>query len=198
MQADWQVLTKGKAGQRPPAYARRIVETAWQAVGPARWIAPAVDPYQYVQPTQHLVVRWHTPSDEVKYATLICSILDWSLADVMAHYDQRGACETEFQADKTGLKLERRRKKQAAAQEALILLTDVAHNLLSWTTPWTGLPRPFAHFGPLRLTEDVLRLPGRLRFQDQRLVAVQLNRCHPHAPEVAHGLVHLLQHFGLS
>lgn len=198
LQADWQVLTKGKAGQRPSAYARRIAETAWQTVGHERWIAPAVDPYTYVRPTQHLVLRWHTPSDAVKYATLICSVLEWSLNEVVAHYDQRGACETEIQADKMGLKLQRRRKRSATAQEALILLTDVAHNLLAWTRAWMFEATALAEFGPLRLTEDVLRLPGRLRFEGERLVEVHLNQHHPHAPQVADGLARLLRHFDVS
>jgi hypothetical protein len=87
-----------------------------------------------VRPTQHLVLRWQTSDGQTKYSTIVCSVLTWTLAEVIAHYDDRGACETEIQADKGGLKLERRRKKQLAAQEALILLTDVTHNLLAWAT----------------------------------------------------------------
>lgn len=190
------MLTKGKAGRRPPVYGSRIAEARWSLVGPQRWIAPAVAPYQYVQPTQHLVLRWLTPSGEVKYATLICSILDWSLREVVAHYDQRGACETEIQADKQGLKLERRRKKQRAAQEALILLADVAHNLLAWSRQWMFPDGKLAEWGTLRTVEDILCLPGRLRFDNQRLVEVHLNVRHPHVGAVAEGLHRLLDHFG--
>src|SRR6266545_551650 len=49
----------------------------------------------------------------------------WSPREVIAHYDARGTCETEIQADKGGLLLARRRKKVLAAQEALVLLTDL-------------------------------------------------------------------------
>lgn len=196
--ADWQVLTKGKGGKRPAFFAAKIADEDWQLLSPKRWGAVAVDPPTYVQPTQHFVIRWVTAHGEIKHSTLLCSVLDWSLPEVMAHYDDRGSCETEIQADKRGLQLERRRKKHLAAQEALILMTDVAHNLLAWTTQWMFPSDPFAHFGPLRLTQDVLTLPGRLLFEKKRLVELHLNKRHPHAQETADGLQPLLDHFDLS
>ena len=118
------------------------------------------------------------------------------MANIIAHYDDRGACETEIQADKGGLKMERRRKKRLAAQEALILLTDVAHNLLAWVPRWMFPGEPLAAFGTTRLVEDVLHLPGRLLFHGDRLAEVQLNQLHPYAEQVAAGLQRLLAHFG--
>ena len=194
--ADWQVLGKGKGGRRPQAYAREIATAAWQDLGQARWVAPASEPVTYVRPTQHLVLRWQTSDGKTKYSTVVCSVLAWTPAEVIAHYDDRGACETEIQADKGGLQLERRRKKQLAAQEALILLTDIAHNLLAWTPQWMFAGEPLAEFGPTRFTQDVLSLPGRLFFENERLSEVQLNELHPHAVAVADGLARLLAHFG--
>ena len=118
------------------------------------------------------------------------------MAQVIAYYDDRGACETEIQADKGGLKLCKRRKKRAAAQEALILLTDVAHNTLAWTSQRMFPAGPLAHFGTTRLIEDALAIPGRLIFSQGRLVEVQLNELHPHAAQVAVGLERLLDYFG--
>ena len=83
----------------------------------------------------------------------------------------------------------------SAIRPFLILLTDLAHNLLAWTMHWMFLTGPFAHFGPLRLTQDVLALPGRLRFEQDRLVEVHLNKRHPYAAEVAEALHRLLSHF---
>lgn len=194
--ADWQVLGKGKGGRRPQAYARDIAAAAWQDLGQERWVAPASEPVTYVRPTQHLVLRWQTSDGKIKYSTVVCSVLNWTPAEVIAHYDDRGACETEIQADKGGLQLERRRKKQLAAQEALILLTDIAHNLLAWTPQWMFAGEPLAEFGPTRFTQDVLSLPGRLFFENERLSEVQLHKLHPHAVAVAAGLARLLAHFG--
>lgn len=191
----WQVLTKNKGGRRPQAFVRQLAPDAWQPIGPNRWVATVAAPVIYCRPTQSLLLRWLTPFGEEKYAIVVSSITDWSTTETIAHYDARGSCETEIQADKMGLKLERRRKKRAAAQEVLILLTDIAHNLLAWTRHWMFPDSDLAQYGPLRLTEDVFCLPGRLLFCDDRLVEVHLNQLHPHATEVQRAIERLLDHF---
>lgn len=194
---NWQVLTKGSGGQRPGSLARQIAPTDWHVLKPDdRWVAEAVNPPTYVKPVQHLVLRWRNQKGELKYATVVCSILDWSMAETINLYDDRGACETEIQADKGGLKLCKRRKKQAQAQEVLILLTDIAHNLLAWSSPRMFPDGPLARFGTTRLIEDVLAIPGRLIFDNSQLVEAHLNERHPHAVQVALGLERLLAHFG--
>jgi hypothetical protein len=196
LQADWQVLTKNKGGRRPAAFAQQVAADDWQSLGSERWVAQAVAPPMYARPTECLVLRWLTQANQVKYGIVICSIPTWTMADIIAHYDDRGACETEIQADKGGLRLERRRKKRLAAQEALVLLTDIAHNLLAWVPQWMFPNQPLAAFGTTRLIEDVFQLPGRLFFCQERLIEVQLNRLHPYAEAVAAGLERLITHFG--
>jgi hypothetical protein len=115
---------------------------------------------------------------------------------LITHYDARGTCEKEIQSDKMGLRMEKRRKKRLSAQEALILLTDVAHNLLAWTGDWMFPTGDLAGYGSLRLIEDVLCLPGHLIFADGRLSEVHLNELHPHAAATAAGLERLFDHFG--
>jgi hypothetical protein len=196
LNGDWQLLTKGRGGKRPAALAHQVAAADWQVLEHQRWIAPTPTPPTYVKPTQHFVLSWLTSSGQLKYSTLVCSLMDWPMTDILAAYDDRAACETEIQADKRGLLLERRRKKQLFAQEALILLTDVAHNLLAWTAHWMFAQTPWAHFGPLRLTQDLLTIPGRLHFKHHRLVEVELKASHPYAGVVATGLQKLLDHFG--
>jgi hypothetical protein len=196
LNAQWQLLTKGKGGKRPLAYARQVTADQWQPLPHDRWIAPVADPPPYAQPTQHFVLAWLTSKGQLKYATLVCSLMAWSALEIITAYDDRGSCETEIQADKRALLLERRRKKQLWAQEALILLTDIAHNLLAWTAHWMFARTSFAHFGPLRLTQDLLAIPGRLHFHRKRLVEVELKKSHPYAADVAAGLERLLDHFG--
>ena len=193
----WQVVTKGTGGRRPLAVARQVDPAAWQELRPDdRWVALVADPPHYVRPVQFLALRWRTQRGDLKHSTIICSILDWPLAEVIRHYDARGACETEIQADKGGLKLCRRRKKSLPAQEVLILLTDLAHNLLAWATTWMFPDGPLAAFGPTQMIEDTLAIPGRLRFNNAQLIAVELNARHPYAAHVAGGLERLLDHFG--
>jgi hypothetical protein len=196
LRAKWQVLTKNKGGRRPQAFARQIADADWQSLGNERWVARAVSPPTYVRPAQCLVLRWYSPRRVLKHAILVSSLTTSPMAQTVADYDDRGACETEIQADKGGLKLEKRRKKRLAAQEVLVLLTDIAHNLLAWVPQWMFPGEPLADFGTTRLVGDVFHLPGRLRFEGEKLAAVELNQLHPHAEAVAQGLERLLSHFG--
>jgi hypothetical protein len=197
LSAHWQVVTKSSGGRRPAAVIRQIPDTAWQELRPDdRWVALAPAPVQLVRPVQWLALRWRTMRGDLKQALVVCSVDTWSSAEIIRYYDDRGACETEIQADKAGLQMGRRRKKIAAAQEVLILLTDLAHNLLAWMTPLMFPTGRLAQFGTTQMVQDVLCMPGRLIFQRQQLVEVQLNQLHPYATEVADGLVRLLDHFG--
>jgi hypothetical protein len=193
---DWQVLTKNKGGRRPAAYARRTAAEAWTAVDGRRQMASVPQPLTFSRPTQTHLLRWWTAGGQEKHAIVICSVLDWTAAEVLRHYDDRAQCEHEIQADKGGLRLEQRRKKRLAAQEALILLTDVAHNLLAWLRRWMFPTGALATFGPLRLIEDVLSQPGQLVFAGEHLCEVQLNERHPYAALTATGLQRLFEHFG--
>lgn len=192
----WQILTKGSGGRRPGAWAKLCGEAAWQSITSQRWLAPSPVPTPFLRPVQQWLLRWQTPAGQLKHATLLCSVVEWTAQALLDAYDDRGACETEIRTDKQGLKLGRRRKLHLPAQEALILLTDLAHNTLAWLTPLMFPEGPLATFGPLRLIEDVLSIQGRLRFDNQRLLEVQLNKTHPHSAEVAAGLHNLLDHFG--
>ena len=193
----WQVLTKRSGGRRPAALARQVESEAGQVLRPNdRWVAPVAPPHSFARPVQWLALRWRISRGELKQAIVICSVLAWSPKEVIAHYDARGACETEIQADKGGLLVAKRRKKVLAAQEALVLLTDLAHNLLAWASRWMELEGKLATMGPRQLIQDVLSLPGELIFNQQQLVEVKLKAEHPYAAEVAAGLERLLDHFG--
>ncbi|MFQ5813939.1 MAG: hypothetical protein ACE5I2_12255 [Anaerolineae bacterium] len=61
---------------------------------------------------------------------------------------------------KPGLKLRRRRKKPAADQQPLVLLTDVGYNALAWVSPWMCPARPLAGLSTTPRIEAVLAIPG--------------------------------------
>jgi hypothetical protein len=197
LDAHYQVLSKSYGGRRSASLARKITSEAWTDLGNQRWVTPALDPPGYNRQVQQLILRRKTEAGEIKHSVLVCSILDWSMQQVVLNYDDRAGCETEIQADKGGLKIEKRRKMSLAAQEALILITDLAHNVLSWATNWMfSEGDPLATFGKTRLIEDFLAVQGRLIFDGDRLKEVQLNELHPHADQIAAGLQNLLDHFG--
>jgi len=194
---DYQVLMKGYNGKRAAALARRVAARDWYEVGSEKWVARAANAPRYARRTQTLLLRWRTPKvKKLKYATLVHSLLEHDWQSLPAVYDDRGAMEGEIKADKFGLLLPRRRKRLFAAQEALILLTDVAHNLATWTQDWMFEGSRFAGYGPVALVNDVFCVPGEVISKGGKLQMVALRESHPYAADLAICLAKLLAHFG--
>ena len=189
---DYQAVLKGYNATRATAAGRAIASADWQAIRFDRWVAPVVDGRRYARSTQTLVVRWLDQKQLPRHALLIHTLLNWSALEVVKHYDARGGQEVEIKQDKFGLKLTRRRKRRWEAQEAWVILTDLAHNLLRWSYAWMWTGSRFEDFGFMRLINDVLKLPGRLEFKGDKLIKVALCESHPYAPEVAACLMRLL------
>lgn len=90
-------------------------------------------------------------------------------------YDDRGGAEVEqFRNDKSGLSMEARRKHSFLGQKGYILLTDLTHNLLADFYHRALVRTKFEGYGPKRIVRDLLTVPGRLVFDDQQLVRVEL------------------------
>jgi hypothetical protein len=64
-------------------------------------------------------------------------------------YDKRGgAVEIEIKEDKQGFGMVKRQKRKAEAQDMLVLLNQLAHNVLMWARNWLTESAPLA--GALR------------------------------------------------
>jgi len=194
----FQVLMKGFSGRRTQAWVKQLEQPTWvEDEARLRAITPAPVRLRFGRRTHNYLVRWTSPQGKLSYASLISSLLQLDPLSTLRLYDGRGADEAEIASDKTGLLLPKRRKQSQAAQEALVLLTDVAHNLLAWLQPWALRDTPFAGFGPQRLVADVLPVPGHLEFEDGRLVKAALWQTHPYAEPLQIALVTLLKYFDL-
>ena len=194
----FQVLMKGFSGTRTQAWVKQLVHPPWtEDVARLRAITAAPTPLRFGRRTHNYLLRWVSPKGKLSYGTLISSLLDLDPLTTLRLYDGRGADEGEISSDKTGLLLPKRRKQSLAAQEALVLLTDVAHNLLAWLHPWALQNTPFARFGPQRLISDLLSVPGHLEFENGRLVKVSLWQAHPYAEPLQIALITLLRYFDL-
>jgi len=191
---DYQVLTKGFSHTRAAAQARLITNPqAWiRDPDQERWIAVAVAPPRFGKRVDFYVLRWPTIHG-FRYGTLINTVPGLSPLAVWHLCDGRGAAEVEIRADKQGLKLPKRRKHRLMAQMILILLTDVAHNLLSWFHAAVLAGGPCADFGTLRIAEDLLTIPGRLEFKGDHLCKVALLETHPFAVPMQTALHKLLE-----
>jgi hypothetical protein len=126
----YQVLGKGYSGKRAKAFARAVPR--WEELRPGeRWMAPAPTPRRDDRRTRTAVLKWKTEKGTYGPSLLTTSWLEYALGELAEADDDRAAIEAEINADNGGLQVHRRRKQRLAAQEALVLLTDLAHNLLA-------------------------------------------------------------------
>lgn len=86
----------------------------------------------------------------------------WEALAYAYFYDQRGGgVETSIKADKQGLGMTCRNKKRFPAEEMLVQLNALAHNVLAWAKGWLAPRAPCAaSLGHLRLVRDVFGTAG--------------------------------------
>lgn len=93
-------------------------------------------------------------------------------------YDQRGGgIETSLKEDKQGLGLTKRNKKRFLAQQMLVQLSALAHNVIVWTREWLAPHCPrIARLGILRLVRDVFHTTGSVEIDPEgRVKEITLN-----------------------
>lgn len=139
------------------------------------------------------IIRWESQLG-LRYGILL-STLGLDPEATLRLYDQRGAVEVEIKTDKQGLKATKRRKHHWQSQEALILLTDLAHNLLAWFHHWVLENGAFDAFGTKRIISDLLSIPGRITEMGQTITMVSLWQLHPYASKMRLVLENLLNRF---
>jgi hypothetical protein len=108
-------------------------------------------------------------------------------------YDQRGGgVETSFKGDKQGLGSGKRSKKRFAAQQMVMLLGALAHNVIVWARHWLASPT-LQHYGTLRMVRDVFHMSGFLLTDAcGQIVQIVLNQSAPLASALVHPLRKLL------
>jgi Transposase DDE domain group 1 len=153
-------------------------------------------PLRYYRRTQTAVLKWKTEEDTYWHSLLITSLMGHSLAALAEAYDDRAAIEAELKADKGCLQLHQRRKQRLAAQEALVLLTDLAHNLLAWTREWIFRDSPFADAGIYRMIKELLPIPGKIVVTEGQIVKLRLKASHPLAKPMLARLTRSFDRFG--
>ena len=112
-------------------------------------------------------------------------------------YDQRGGgVATSFKGDHQGLGSTKRSKKRFEAQQMVMLLGSLAHNVVIWARRWltqAAASSRLRHYGILRMVRDVFHVSGFLVFDALgHLVQIVLNRAAPLAPILVESLQVLL------
>ena len=176
--------------------------------------------YAYARPTRQIAVRWPHPKqpDTYQYAVLVSSLTLDALTQLVTApvanldevaelwltvqaYDQRGGgVETAFRGSKEGLQINHRNKRRLEAQAMLLLLAELAYNLLTWLRLTLGPATP-AHpvLGVKRLLREVLAIPGRVTCApDGQVLRIKLNAACAWAKTVRTALAATLARHGLS
>jgi hypothetical protein len=195
----FQLLLKAYSGPRTQAWLKRIDERQWVRDPDDReaWMTPAPVSLRLGRHVDAFMLRWYGKKRQLKHATLLTT-LPFDMFDLWKLYDQRAITEIEIRSDKSGLALHQRRKQSLTAQEAWIVLTDIAHNLLAWLRPWMLAGSSFEDLGPKRLVRDLLTIPGSIHIRNGKLQRVTLWETHPYAKEMALCLHNLLKTFDLT
>ncbi len=181
---------------------------------PNRQVGWVTRPYGYAQPTRQIALRKLKSNGKWIHQVVLFNLTDEMLCDVLqrppsqadtardilfaalAAYDQRGgAAETQNRGDKQGLHLAHRNKHSFVAQEMLILLAQLAHNLLIWTrNDLAEADCHFAHYGIQRMVRDVLQIPGWVQLDaTEQIVNIILQESHPLVAKSQFALVDWLQ-----
>lgn len=108
--------------------------------------------------------RWFDQKGKLLHKDYLITTLTELGADEIAKlYDGRSGMEVDIKGDKRGLGIEQRRKKSFHAQEALVLLAQLAHNLIAWFKRWFLEGTGAAQLGMERLIREVMAMAAGVR-----------------------------------
>jgi hypothetical protein len=161
-------------------------------------------PHRYCRKTVQVAVRTPTKKGGYSYSALVTTSINATLEQIVTDYDKRGGVpESTFCQDYQGLHVRRRRKGGFTAQKVLVLLSQLAHNLIIWMKSWlsdsleaslfTGEEEPtkterksialaqntIQQRGIKRFIRQILALSGKVVFNQQRVVCIFLNPLYP-------------------
>jgi hypothetical protein len=215
------VLAKVHNWKRAHKLAASVVEWRPDPQAPERQVGWVSEPYPYAQPTRQVALRWPHPKKPGtwQYTVLVCSLPDsalfplarqtppagddpaGSLWAIVAAYDLRGGgVETANRGSKEGLQIHKRNKRCFVAQQMLLLLAELAYNLLTWLRPvLQAAAQGRRPLGVKSLLLEVLAIPGRIVWNEShQVVRIKLHRDHPWATALHAALHDPLAAYGTS
>jgi hypothetical protein len=199
---EYEILTKAKNWQRVRKLTLAIEQWHDDPKVVDRQFAWVPEPHGYVRTTRQLAVRRKDKNGTWKVRVLVTSLDNATLLwlagqpfrnelgplDIMyaliSAYDLRGGgVETSFKDSKQGLGLTKRNKGNFHAQEMLVLLAQLASNLITWTRNEMACHVATCHtFGNLRMVRDLFHISGKVQIDTQgHILKITLNRDHVYA-----------------
>ena len=180
----------------------------------AGWVK---QPHRYARRTVQVAVRTPKKDGTWSYAVLVSTDMTAPLRDLVLEYDQRsGTPESSFCQDYQALSLRKYRKAGFIAQQVLLLLAELAHNLMIWMktgfteaveTPENATEQTQnAHRktremlqsrGLKRIRRDILAIPGKVCFDGKKVVGIRINPFYPLIQHVSTATKALFQQYGI-
>ena len=210
----YQVLCKDYSSARTRRLAQSVERWVEDQVVEGRQIGWVTQPAtEYVRPIRRIAVRYRKQDGQWGFGMLISTLTDAQVLSLIGEqvrfdhdpvtvlrasvslYDQRGGgVETSFKGDKQGLGISKRSKRRFEAQQMVMLLGSLAHNVVVWSRTWLAAsPSPLRHYGMLRMVRDAFHVSGFLVMdaKAQQVVQIVLNQAAPLASPLV-GSLHAL------
>jgi hypothetical protein len=187
LERDYQIMVKVKHYKRSAKLCRSV--TTWypdpkvenRQVGWVELLHP------YARTTRQLAIRSRKRNGQWTYHVVVFTLTDdqlfWlahlplrvqpspqqlALAALHAYDLRSGGVETSNKGSKLGLGLTKRNKRRFDAQFMLVLLAQLAYNLIAWTRVLlVAVDKRLAHFGCLRIVRDLFHIPGHIQLDAQ-------------------------------
>jgi len=210
---DYFVIAKVKNWKRSAKLARSVVTWYPDPKVSGREVGWVMEPHVYDRPTRQLAIRKRKKNGQWQYRVLVFNLTDqmlfWiadlsrpdtpTMTDILfaaiRAYDLRGGgVETSFKGSKHGLGLTKRNKRRFAAQEMLVLLAQLAYNLITWMRNRLAYhTSSLRQFGVLRMVRDVFHISGSITFSNKgHILQITLNQAHCLALSVQRALLPFL------
>lgn len=197
---DYQLLVKVKNWRRAEKLAHSVRQWYPDPKLHEREVGWVEQPHAYIRVTRQLALRTRKKNGDWSYHVLVFTLSDPLLFELCTQalpaasqpqdilfaalhaYDRRsGGLETQNRGDKQGLGLSHRNKHRFSAQEILVLLAQLAHDLVIWTrNDLAQVDTRFQTYGIQRTVRDVLQIDGQVQINAQgHIEQVRLNDDHP-------------------
>lgn len=183
LEARFEILTKVHNWKRSRKLAASVVEWYPDPHEQGREVGWVTEPHTYLRDTRQLAIRKKNRKGQWQYAVLVTTLspkaLRWLAQQPTAHplphanrtmwaflyaYDRRGGgVETSIRESKQALGLNKRNKRRFTAQEMLVLLTQLAYNVLIWFRhALAAIDAKWRSYGLFRIIRDFLQVRGLL------------------------------------
>ena len=205
----YHVVAKVKNWQRSVKLARSVKAWYPDPKVPGREAGWIEEPHPYHCPTRQVGIRKRKKNGQWQYRIVVFTLNDEMLFCLAGQpvrsmptpqqvlfaavhvYDLRGGgVETTVKGSKQGLGLTKRNKRRFHAQEMLVLLAQLAYNLITWTRNLLACHAPqLGRLGILRIVRDLFHIAGTIQTNTQgQIVQIRLNEAHSLAPPFTRAL----------